>query len=96
MCVVSMVTDHYMQRWSVPQYIPPTILRDIEELIRKAREYDKLTGQPDCPEGAKRDWLTELEKLKVTMQPVNLTNMPPLTKYEQWPYPPDNKEFLNI
>lgn len=74
MCVVSMVTDHYMKRWPQPTHIRPDIYHDIEELIRKARAYDVMTGQPDCPAEDKNEWLRKFYEIK--MPPINLTNMP--------------------
>jgi hypothetical protein len=63
MCVVSMISGHYMQKWP---YIPPTTYpwpqptipewNEYQELLRKAREYDRIMSQPDCPDPAKEDW----------------------------------------
>jgi len=61
MCVVSMVTQHYYdtrpnyRRWSTKDY------QDFKELIRKAEEYDKLMGQPDCPDFDKQEWRSGLD-----------------------------------
>lgn len=72
MCVTSMVSDFYMQKWpqpSWPHIFPPTLPQtvpaewyDYQELLRKAREYDKLTGQPDCPDPIKVKWQKEFEE----------------------------------
>lgn len=62
MCVVSMVTDHYMKKWPQPAYVPS--IEDyinFRELVRKAAEYDKITNQPNCPDAEKIDWQKELE-----------------------------------
>lgn len=72
MCVVSMITDHYRDRWPVvpllpypPQpapYIVPqiTITRaqwdEYIELKRKAAEYDARTGQPHCEKPEVPEW----------------------------------------
>lgn len=75
MCVVSMISDHYMGRWptpwkpTTPPLTPerpaaptPQEYADYQELLRKAMEYDKLTGQKDCPAPAKLDWQKSLEE----------------------------------
>lgn len=64
MCVVSMVIDHYNDRWRNYVTVSPDELRisklerDYEELKRevenmrnllvRAKEYDERTNQPDC------------------------------------------------
>ena len=61
MCVVSMVTDHYMKKWPQPAYVPS--IEDyinFQELVRKAAEYDKITNQPNCPDAEKIDWQNNL------------------------------------
>lgn len=63
MCSVSMVTDHFMQQWPLPQQFPPFRWPDYQELLRKAAEYDRLTGQPDCPAPDKVQWQQELERI---------------------------------
>lgn len=74
MCVVSMVTDHYMQQWPTPSHMSPSIYRDIEELIRKAKDYDRIHNQPECPAPDKQKWLEDFWASK--LPPINLTNMP--------------------
>lgn len=64
MCVVSMVTDHYWRKWPDPVQMPKDIYSDLEELIRKAREYDRIMNQPDCPDPLKQDWYQKLQKLQ--------------------------------
>lgn len=69
MCVVSMVADHYMNRWPIytapttpaplvwPQYtITPDQWAEYTELKRKAAEYDARTGQPDCEKPGVTAW----------------------------------------
>lgn len=63
MCVVSMVTQHYFDRWPQPNMLPYYIYPDMAELIRKARLYDIMTNQPDCPDLEKAKWLEEVQKL---------------------------------
>ena len=48
MCVVSMISQHYQQNWpTVPEW-PPQRIFEFVDLMRKAREIDEKTGQPDC------------------------------------------------
>lgn len=88
MCVMSMVTDHYNDKWNkywpepnVTVNIPPidvdklveeirqkvlADLPDFKELIRKAKEYDKLNNQPDCELDSKKQKIKKLaDKLGV-------------------------------
>jgi len=52
-----------------PQPLPEGIVSVIEELLRKAKEYDRITGQPDCELDSKKKILQELaEKLKITIR----------------------------
>lgn len=62
MCVVSMVMDHYRERWEPlrrqwPTFTPntntePAIsdeeIREFRKLLDRARKYDKENGEPDC------------------------------------------------
>lgn len=51
MCVVSMVSDHYFQKYPQPiQWTWPT-WTEYQELKRKAELYDKRTNQADCEKG---------------------------------------------
>lgn len=81
MCVVSMVTDHYQRQWPNPTHISPETYRDISELIRKAKEYDRIHSQPECPDAIKQKWLDEFAK--ATMPPINLTNLGPVKRYQE-------------
>lgn len=74
MCVVSMVMDHYLDKWNPPLSIPeinyPPLQRtipqaDIDEfykLLERAREYDKKHNQPDCELEDKKNQLKKLAK----------------------------------
>ena len=64
MCVVSMVSDHFMQKWPEPNYIKITQAQwdEYQELKRKAAEYDKRTGQPDCVKPELDDWEKAMEE----------------------------------
>lgn len=62
MCVVSMVGDHYIDKWSVPggplvNPLGPTreefnaLKHEVEELkalLTRAKDYDARNGEPDC------------------------------------------------
>ncbi len=69
MCVVSMISDHYFDKWSPRQSGTVTTFPDLptqkeidefRELLRKAREYDKANNQPDCELQSKKDRLLKL------------------------------------
>lgn len=71
MCAVSMITDHYRDKWApmwpetsplVPMMEPPSFRyitqkewEEYQELKRKAVAYDNETGQPNC-EKPHIDW----------------------------------------
>lgn len=63
MCVVSMISGHYQQQFPIPNNFPPQIYPDYSELIRKARLYDELMKQKDCPDPAKEAWQKQVEKI---------------------------------
>jgi len=63
MCVTSMVTDHYMLQYPTPLSFPAFKWPDYQELIRKARLYDEMMKQPDCPSPVKDQWAQELERI---------------------------------
>lgn len=81
MCAVSMISDHYgdkwrdlvrpHQNWPITQ---PQISRsefdalkaeveNLKELLRKAKEYDERTGQPDCEKDEKVAIVRQVAKL---------------------------------
>lgn len=64
MCVVSMISDHYMRQWPQRQFdhVPPHDYLNYQELLRKARLYDEMTKQPDCPDPKKLDWQKALDQ----------------------------------
>lgn len=88
MCVVSMITDEYMRKWPYipttdPWWTPKPVITPEEhdwfkQLIKKAEEYDKRTGQPDCPDPEKvkwRKWLDEYMKEKYPyLKPLEVDN----------------------
>ena len=75
MCVVSMVMDHYRDKWSPltqPSY--PTItnrepaitdaeIREFRELLNRAREYDKRNNEPECEMESKKEAVRNLAKI---------------------------------
>lgn len=61
MCVVSMITQHYWEKYPNPYQFPIYRYGEMQELLRKARLYDELTGQEDCIEPAKDAWLQKVE-----------------------------------
>lgn len=70
MCVVSMVMDHYYDKWKPVQPGPirwngppmPTQdeINEFHRLLDRAREYDKRNNEPDCEMKEKRDRLLKL------------------------------------
>ena len=67
MCVVSMVMDHYRERWEPMRWItypePAITQEEVEEfrrLLDRAREYDKKHNQPDCELDEKRAALKKI------------------------------------
>lgn len=64
MCVVSMIRDHYYDKWlplqqptwtwSLPPPITAEEIAEFRRLLERAREYDKKTGQPDSELAEKR------------------------------------------
>lgn len=55
-----MVTQHYYEQFPRVMEFPVWKYGDYLELVRKARLYDELTGQPDCPEPVKQNWHDQL------------------------------------
>lgn len=62
MCVVSMITDHYHDRYPKWERFPPSDYPDYQELLRKARLYDEMMKQKDCPSREKEEWQKKLEE----------------------------------
>lgn len=61
MCTVSMITGHYQGQFPNIQHFPPTHYPNYSELVRKAKLYDEMMKQPDCPDPAKDAWHKALE-----------------------------------
>lgn len=75
MCVVSMIMDHYRDKWApmVPQqpfvwpvpYTPPITPEEIAEfrrLLDRAREYDRRNNEPDCELEEKKEAIRKIAK----------------------------------
>lgn len=77
MCVASNIGDYYKPHWPQfdPPKIWPDLtpakpinpwseekMRKLMELIEKAREMDKLMGEPDCEDPAKTAWMKQVEQ----------------------------------
>lgn len=71
MCVVSMIFDHYHDKWFplvplVPQYplpqpaVTPEEVAEFRRLLDRAREYDRRNNEPDCELLEKKRKLKEL------------------------------------
>ncbi len=61
MCAVSMISGHYQGIYPDPRTMPSYVYPDFAELMRKAKLYDEMMKQPDCPDPAKADWQKKLE-----------------------------------
>lgn len=78
MCVVSVIYDYGRREWPIPSPFPigpsypepqtepkrMTLVEYIEyqELVRKAKEFDRISGQPDCEDKVKEKWFNELKE----------------------------------
>lgn len=62
MCAVSMITDHYRTVYPDFTTFPAPQYPDYAELVRKAKLYDEMTKQADCPDQEKLKWHEALEK----------------------------------
>ena len=59
MCSVSMVMD-WAQTVPRPLWQQPSFPEQLEDILRRAREYDRITGQPDCELDEKRQALKKI------------------------------------
>ncbi len=76
MCVVSMIMDHYKDKWEPSQPfvlggvfppLSPTLptpqeMEEFRKLLERAREYDKKNNEPDCELQEKKDALLAIAK----------------------------------
>ncbi len=63
MCAVSMVSQGYYIQYPNPYTMPAQDYFELLELRKRAAEFDKLRGMPDCPEPEKAKWFKELEEV---------------------------------
>lgn len=69
MCAVSMITDHFQQKWPLYPSQPSvfTITREqwdeYQALKRKAEAYDKHNNQPDCVKPDLASWEAQIEQV---------------------------------
>jgi len=61
MCVSSMVSQHYFDKYPDPYTFPLYDYPNYQELLRKARLYDEIMKQRDCPDPKKEQWNKELD-----------------------------------
>lgn len=60
-----MVSGHYQGQWpglAQWQQVPPSEYKNYQELVRKAKLYDEMMKQPDCPDPKKEAWMAEFAK----------------------------------
>lgn len=78
MCVVSMIQEHYLNKWKQfpydqttpfnqpftqqPQIPSQAEIDEFRKLLERAREYDKRNSEPDCELDSKKEALRELAK----------------------------------
>ena len=73
MCVVSMLSDWGHRQWPsyppiLPSYVPTYIgpsreeWEEFKELLKKATKFDEVSGQPDCVDPKKQEWMKEIEE----------------------------------
>lgn len=80
MCVVSMIGDHYTQKWDPNNTGTITWInnndvsrqefeqlkndvREMKELLKKAKAYDEQTNQPDCEQEKKLETLRKIAEV---------------------------------
>lgn len=57
-----MISGHYQGIYPSPNMMPASVYPDFAELMRKAKLYDEMMKQPDCPDPAKLAWKKKLEE----------------------------------
>lgn len=74
MCVVSMVTDHFTEKWRplvsdepylkrvTQPLIPQADIDEFYRLLERAREYDRKHNEPECELEEKKETLRKLAK----------------------------------
>lgn len=62
MCAVSMIVDHFRDRYPSPLQFPQGVYPDYAELVRKAALYDEMMKQKDCPKPEAEEWMKQVEQ----------------------------------
>ncbi len=71
MCTVSMITDHYTDRWHQRQYVQwpqrempinDEEILEFRRLLDRARKYDRDNNEPNCEMDEKKQRLLELAR----------------------------------
>lgn len=68
MCAVSMIIDHYTEKWRPYVFGSPQVeeIEDFKKLLDRAREYDKKNSEPECEMESKKLLLKSIaDKLEV-------------------------------
>lgn len=78
MCATSMIVDHFRQHYPTPNTFPSfaPMYPDYQELVRKARAYDEMMAQKDCPKPEAEAWMKDVEKFmreKYGLEPKSAT-----------------------
>jgi hypothetical protein len=63
MCMVSAVTGWGQTSFPNPLDFPHPLYPNYRELVEKARKYDELMKQQDCPNPEKDAWQKQLEQI---------------------------------
>ena len=61
MCTVSALVQYGMERISDDQWNYQSY-QIFYELIKKAEEFDRISGQPDCLDPVKDDWMKRINE----------------------------------
>lgn len=67
MCAVSMITDHYKDKWPVNSYLEMISItryqwEEYQKLKKAAEDYDRRTKQPDCVKPDVAEWEQRIEE----------------------------------
>ena len=57
MCAVSQMADYGMQNLTPHHLGNPEIKASFQKLLDAAKEFDEVSGQEDCPDPEKEEWL---------------------------------------
>ena len=73
-CIVSMVMDYGKDRIQPGQWNPPA-WDQYKKFLEEAKKIDEMTGQPDCEDQRKAEWMKDME---LRMKALEETPVPPL------------------